>query len=92
MQLDQTSDGLDYVSYSSAVAKKAKEQLGYLPGGGFAAPLWHLCCHPHALLPLYRVESTSVGHMAMAYSVCLSLVLILVVKILGRGVTSSKLW
>ena len=47
---------------------------------------------PCALLPLFLVESTSVGYVAMAYCVCQSLVLILVVKILGGGGTSSELW
>jgi len=48
--------------------------------------------NPRVLLPLFLVESTSVGYVATAYCVCLSLVLILVVKILGGGGTSSELW
>ena len=47
---------------------------------------------PRVLLPLFLVESTSDGYIAMAYCVCLSLVLILVVKILGGGGTSSEDW
>jgi len=47
---------------------------------------------PRVLLPLFLVEITSVGYVAMAYCVCLSLALILVVKILGGGGTSSELW
>ena len=92
MQLDQTSDGPEYVSLSCAAAGKSKEQLGYLQGGSFTAPLWRLCRHPCFLLLLFCVESTSVGYVAMAYCVYLSLVLILVVKVLGGGSTSSKLW
>ncbi len=46
----------------------------------------------HVLLPLFLVESISVGYVVVAYCVCLSLVLILVVKILGGGGTSSELW
>ena len=92
MQLDQTSDGPEYVSLSGVAAGKRKEQLGYLQGGSFAAPLWQLRRHPRFLLLLFRVESTSVGHVATAYCVYLSLVLILVVKILGGGSTSSNFW
>jgi hypothetical protein len=47
---------------------------------------------PRVLLPLFLVESTSDGYIAMAYCECLSLVLILVVKILGGGGTSSEDW
>jgi hypothetical protein len=47
---------------------------------------------PRDLLPLFLVEGTSVGYIVAAYCVCLSLVLILVVKILGGGGTSSKDW
>jgi hypothetical protein len=45
---------------------------------------------PHALLPLFLVESTSVW-VQRRHCVCLSLVLILVVKILGGGGMSSGL-
>jgi hypothetical protein len=47
---------------------------------------------PRVLLPLFLVESTSVGYTTTAYCVCISLVLILVVKILGGGGTSSEDW
>jgi hypothetical protein len=55
------------------------------PCGGFAATL--VFCYS-----FFCVESTSVGYVATAYCVYLSLVLILVVKVLGGGSTSSKLW
>jgi hypothetical protein len=47
---------------------------------------------PSCSVTPFLVESTSVGYVATAYCVCLSLVLILVVKILGGGGTSSELW
>jgi hypothetical protein len=47
---------------------------------------------PRVLLPLFLVESTSVGYIAMAYCVCLSLVLILIGQILGGEGTSSEDW
>jgi hypothetical protein len=45
---------------------------------------------PRVLLPLFLVESTSDGYIAMAYCECLSLVLILVVKILGGGARPAR--
>ncbi len=59
-------------------SNKSKGTIGLLARGC-------LCRHLCALLFLFPVESTSVGYTTMVYWVCHSLVLILVVKILGRG-------
>ena len=42
MQLDQMSDGPVYVPFDGVAAGNVREQLSYLQGGGFTAPLWQL--------------------------------------------------
>ena len=85
MQLVQTSDGPVYVPFSN-VGVGHGEHCAICNEGGFAAP-----SPPHSVISFVCGEYLC-WVLATTYCASFSAVLILVVKILGGGGTSSGLW